>query len=118
MSYDSMALPGNESYLCPGQSMRVQSPDIAPHLIANKLCLFRSAEDGSILQFDGFTGNYEKVFTSASIPSLSGFAFYSSKFDSDVMFATGFHAGSAITKFNGTTGEVPSIYARTSLDAV
>jgi len=62
-----------------------------------------SAEDGQVLQFDGFNGNFEKVFTSATIPSMSGFAFSSSHLTTD-LFGVGFKSGRMITRFHGVNG--------------
>jgi len=74
------------------------------HSISGKRKLFvSSADNGQIFQFDGFTGAYEKILTSVQIPTASGFAFSFSKFGND-LFATGFHNGRAITRFNGTSG--------------
>jgi len=85
------------------------------HGVHGKRKLFvASAENGHVLQFDGFNGKYEKVLTSVPVPSVSGFAFSFTQNTHD-LFATGFYNGQAVTRFNGANGTFVSHFKHADL---
>lgn len=93
------------------EGARLTNPyELRFHPIHGHVKLFvSSAATGSVLQFHGDTGQFERVFSQKTLKALSGFSFGFSK-ESHDMYAVGAYAGKRILRFNGTTGEVVAAY--------
>jgi len=80
--------------------------DLVFHASDGELKLFvSSAQAGSVLQFNGLTGTYEKVFNDVQINMVSSMAFAHRGFNRD-LFLTSPFAGSTFVRFDGTNGKM------------
>jgi len=80
--------------------------DLRFHSIDGELKLFvSSAHSGRIMQFNGITGAYERIYTDTKVNLASGFAFAHRSWNYD-LFVTSPYAGTAFVRFDGVTGKM------------
>lgn len=80
--------------------------DLVFHAVDGELkLLVSSAQAGSVLQFNGLTGAYEKVFNDVPINMVSSMALAHRGFNRD-LFLTSPFAGTTFVRFDGTTGKM------------
>lgn len=80
--------------------------DLVFHAVDGELkLLVSSAQAGSVLQFNGLTGAYEKVFNDVPINMVSSMALAHRGYNRD-LFLTSPFAGTTFVRFDGTNGKM------------
>jgi len=105
----------NGIYL-PNQKEAFDHPnELMFHAVDGELKLFvTSSHAGCVLQFNGITGTYERVFTDVPINMLSSLAFSYRGFNRDLFVSSPF-AGTSFGRFDGTTGRFKGVHTDISI---